>query len=184
MSPRKVRLSAAISLDGLIAGPNGEYDWIPDDPEIDMMALFKDFDTVLMGRKSYEAAKKQGHLGMYEMPVYVISSSLKPEEHPGVTVARDPAALVRQLRTQPGKDLWLFGGGELFKSFLALDLVDEMDIAVMPVLLGNGIPLLPAGAPTRKLTVLRHRVYPKSGTALFTYRIEQGAGNAATVSGT
>ena len=175
MSIRRERHSVAMSLDGYIAGPNGEYDWIPDDPEMDMPALFKDFDTILMGRKSYEVAKRDGHLGMFELPTIVLSTSLRQEEHAGVTIARDPAETVRQLRSQPGKDLWLFGGGVLFRSFLDLGLVDEMDIAVVPILLGAGLPLLP-GAPTRaKLRLLTHRLYRTSGIAFYTYAVEGAA---------
>jgi dihydrofolate reductase len=172
MSTRRVRLSVAMSLDGFIAGPNGEYDWIPMDPEIDFAELFKDFDTILMGRKSYEIAKRDGHLTMYGLRTFVFSSSLAPAEHPEVTVARDPAETVRQLRAQPGKDLWLWGGGELFRSFMERHLVDQIEVAVVPVLLGAGLPLLPGGALQSKLTLLSHRLYRTTGTVLFTYAVE------------
>jgi len=175
MSLRRVRLSVAMSLDGFIAGPNGEYDWIPEDPEMDMPALFKDFDTVLMGRKSYEMAKRDGHLGMFGLPTIVFSSSLRQEDHAGVTIARDPAETVRELRSQPGKDLWLFGGGELFRSFLDLNLVDEMDVAVIPILLGAGLPLLPGPTTRAKLRLLTHRLYRTSGIAFCTYAVEGAA---------
>ncbi len=175
MTTRRVRLSVAMSLDGFIAGPDGEYDWIPMDPEIDFAELFKDFDTILMGRKSYEVAQRDGHLDMYQLKTYVFSSSLRPEDHPKVTVVRDPAATVRELRTQPGKDLWLFGGGELLRSFMERRLVDQLEIAVVPVLLGAGLPLLPGGPLRTRLTLLSHRVYRTTGTLLYTYAVEGAA---------
>ncbi|MDH5235659.1 MAG: dihydrofolate reductase family protein [Gemmatimonadota bacterium] len=171
---RRVRLSVAMSLDGYIAGPDGEYDWIPEDPGIDMAELFKDFDTILMGRRSYEAVRKQeAGIAMFGMPVVVFSSTLKAEDHPGVTVSRSPEATVRELRAKPGKDLWLFGGGELLRSFLEAGLVDGMDIAVMPILLGRGLPLLPPTGTRVALTLVSHRAYQASGTVLLTYDVRK-----------
>lgn len=170
---RRVRFSAAMSLDGYIAGPNGEFDWIPMDPEIDFAAMFKDFDTILMGRKSYEAAKAQENVGMPGMAAVVFSSTLRQEDCPGVTVARAPAETVRALRAAPGKDLWLFGGGELLRSFLALGLVDQLEIATIPILLGGGLPVLPAPAARASLTLVSHRVYSTTGTAFATYTVSR-----------
>ena len=175
MSTRRVRLSVAMSLDGFIAGPNGEYDWIPMDPEIDFAELFRGFDTVLMGRRSYEAALAQGQVGMPGMRAIVFSRSLRQEDHPGVTISRSPSDTLRELRAVPGKDLWLFGGGELFRSFLGAGLVDQLEIAVVPVLLGAGLPLLPGGALHTRLSLVSHRVYRASGIVLHTYAVD-GAG--------
>lgn len=172
MSTRRVRLSVAMSLDGFIAGPNGEYDWIPMDPEIDFAELFRGFDTVLMGRRSYEAALAQGQVGMPGMRAIVFSRSLRQEEHPGVTISRSPSATLRELRAVPGKDLWLFGGGELFRSFLEAGLVDQLEIAIVPVLLGAGLPLLPGSALHTKLSLVSHRVYEASGIVLHTYAVD------------
>lgn len=171
MSTRRVRLSVAMSLDGFIATPDGGYDWIPMDPEIDFAELFRDFDTVLMGRKSYEAAVAQGQAGMPGMQAIVFSRSLRQEEHPAVRISAAPADEVRRLRSQPGKDLWLFGGGELFRSFLEQRLVDQLEVAVVPVLLGAGLPLLPGGALRSQLTLVSHRLYRTTGTMLFTYSV-------------
>lgn len=175
MSTRRVRLSVAMSLDGYIAGPKGEYDWIPMDPEIDFAEMFGAFDTVLMGRRSYEAAIAQGQVGMPGMRVIVFSRSLRPEDHPGVTISGSPTDAIRELRGVPGKDLWLFGGGELFRSFLDVGLVDQLEIAVVPVLLGAGLPLLPGGAMHTKLSLVSHRVYKTSGIVLHTYSVDSVA---------
>jgi dihydrofolate reductase len=175
MSTRRVRLSVAMSLDGFIAGPNGEYDWIPMDPEIDFAELFREFDTILMGRKSYELARRDGHLGAQGLRTLVFSSSLEPAAHPEVTIVRDPAETVRRLRSEPGKDLWLWGGGELFRSFLERRLVDEIEIAVVPILLGSGLPLLPGGALRTPLVLRSHRLFRATGTVLYRYAVEGAA---------
>jgi dihydrofolate reductase len=167
---RRVRLSVAMSLDGYIAGPNGESDWIVMDPDIDFRALFSGFDTVLMGRKSYAAALQQGSGGgMPGMQAYVFSRTLRQADCPGVIVSDKPAETLAELNAKPGKDIWLFGGGLLFRSFLELGLVDGVEVAIIPVLLGGGLPLLPQPASLAKLKLVKHKVYEKSGTVLLEY---------------
>jgi dihydrofolate reductase len=168
---RRVRYSVAMSLDGYIGGPQGEFDWIPMDPDIDFGALFKPYDTVLMGRKSYEAAQKQGGVGMPGKQVHVFSKTLRQAK--GAIVSADPKATVTGLKKKKGKDIWLFGGGELFRSLLALGLVDEVEVAIIPVLLGRGLPMLPSPAESAKLKVMSHRVYEKTGTVLMRYAVGQ-----------
>jgi dihydrofolate reductase len=161
-----------MSLDGYIAGPNGEFDWIVMDPDIDFQALFAGFDTALMGRKTYEATKQQGGGGgMLGMRVYVFSHTLDPAAHPGVVISNDPKASVEALKTQAGKDIWLFGGGSLFASLLQLGLVDSVEVAIIPVLLGGGVPLLPPPAKLAKLTLVKQRVYEKTGIVLLEYAV-------------
>jgi dihydrofolate reductase len=166
---RRVRLSVAVSVDGYIAGPNGESDWIVMDPDIDFGALMGAFDTVLLGRKTYEAARRQGAGAMPGKQTFVFSRTLRQEECPGETLSSDPAETVTALRRAPGKDLWLFGGGELFRSMLELGLVDAVELAVIPVLLGGGLPLLPQRAKQAGLRLVRHRLYPKTGTLALEY---------------
>jgi len=168
---RRVRYSVAMSLDGYIAGPKGEYDWIPMDPDIDFGALFKDFDTVLMGRKSYEAARKQGGGGMPGMQAYVFSKTLRQTDCPDVIVSNDPKATVSALKRKQGKDIWLFGGGELFRSLLEIGLVDAVEIGLVPVLLGGGLPMLPSPTQSSKLKLTSHRIYAKTGTVLLNYAV-------------
>jgi dihydrofolate reductase len=165
-----------MSLDGYIAGPNGEADWIVHDPDVDFAAMFARFDTLLIGRKTFEAMQKMGG-GGGEMPgvkAFVVSRTMKEASVPGATVAPDARALVTQLKSEPGKDIWLFGGGELFRSLLADGLVDGMDVGVIPVLLGGGVPLLPSGDAGAKLTLRNHRAYPKSGIVGLEYDIVRG----------
>jgi len=169
---RRVQYSVAMSLDGYIADPNGGYDWIVIDPEIDFDAMFKDFDTVLMGRKSYDAAVKQGGYGMPDKKTYVFSRTLRQQDCPEATVSDDLRKTVTALKKEKkGKDIWLFGGGELFRSMLDLGLVDAIEVAVIPVLLGSGLPMLPSPATRAKLKLTKHRVYRKTGTVLLTYAV-------------
>lgn len=169
---RPVRYSVAMSLDGYIADPTGGYDWIVMDPDIDFGALFRNFDTLLMGRKTYEMAREQGGgPAMRGMKSYVFSRTLRQEECPRVTVSADPKETVTALKQQQGKDIWLFGGGGLFQSLLALELVDAVQVAIIPVLLGGGVPVLPSPATRAKLSLTSHRIYEKTGTVLLDYAV-------------
>jgi dihydrofolate reductase len=169
---RRVRYSVAMSLDGYIADPNGGYDWIVIDPDIDFEAMFAGYDAVLMGRKSYIAAKQPGGYGMPGKKAYVFSRTLKQADCPDATVSNDPKQTVTALREMQGKDIWLFGGGELFSSLLELKLVDAIEVAVIPVLLGAGLPLLPKAATRVKLKLTKHRVFEKTGTVLLNYDVK------------
>jgi dihydrofolate reductase len=113
---RRLRYQVATSLDGYLAGPNGEFDWIVMDPDIDFGALFAQFDTVVMGRKTFLATLQQGGDGsMPGLDVVVFSRTLRRDDHPAVRIVNtDPGEEVRQLKARQGKDIWLFGGGELF----------------------------------------------------------------------
>jgi dihydrofolate reductase len=169
---RRVRFSVAMSLDGFIAGPNGESDWIVMDPDLDFTALFEAFDTILLGRKTYEATKQSGGGGATPgMQTYLFSRTLRPEDCPDVILSDDPKTIITELKSSSGKDIWLFGGGSLFRSLLELGLVDSVEVAVMPVLLGEGIPLRPAPANLAQLKLAKHQVYEKTGTVLLEYTI-------------
>lgn len=168
---RRVRYSVAMSLDGFIAGPKGESDWIVMDPEIDFKSLMGSFDTILMGRHTFEAARKMGGGGgMPGMSAYVISRTLSQKDCKGATVSADPKATIAETRAKPGKDIWLFGGGGLFRSLLDLRLVDAVEVSVIPVVLGSGTPLLPEGK-RHKLKLERQRVYAKTGTLGLEYSL-------------
>ena len=179
-----MRYGVAVSLDGFIAGPKGDYDWIVMDPAIDFAAMYKEFDTAVMGRKTYEVitAMGGGHgavTGMDETVVF--SRTLRPATHPGVRITReDPRKVVTALKAKPGKDIWLFGGGILFRYLLKAGLVDSVEVAVIPVLLGDGIPLLPPGGRT-KLVLADLKRLPASGIVALSYAIPGGMGPAPRI---
>jgi dihydrofolate reductase len=168
---RRIRYSVAMSLDGFIAGPNGESDWIVMDPEIDFHALMGEFDAILLGRGTYEATRRMGGGGMHGMTTYVCSKTLRQEECPGTTLVASPEEMLPAIKSLPGKDIWLFGGGSLFGSLLELGLVDTVETAIIPVLLGDGIPLLPHSAGRAKLRLTKSRVYDKTGTTALAYEV-------------
>ena len=169
---RRIRYAVAMSLDGYIAGPEGEADWIIMDPEIDFGAMFERFDTFLIGRRTFEPmarAKKDKTPGV---KTFVFSRTLRQEDYPGVTIVAEAVEeTVAALRAEPGKDIWLFGGGSLFRSLLEAGLVDTVEVAIMPVLLGEGIALLPPPARQTKLKLTGHRVY-KTGIVSLEYSVQ------------
>jgi dihydrofolate reductase len=171
-----------MSLDGYIAGPNGEYDWIVMDPDIDFRALFGRFDTLLIGRRTYEMMQGQGGGGgMKGMKSFVFSRTLRPADHPKVTIVRkNIEGVLPELRKQPGKDIWLFGGGSLFRSLLDLRQVDVISVAVVPHLLGGGIPFLEHPARQARLKLTDSHVYPKTGTVLLEYAVNYAGPKAKT----
>ena len=179
---RRLRYQVAVSLDGFIAGPNGDFDWIVMDPSIDFAALFSEFDTAVMGRKTYEVMKAQGGDGaMPGMEIVVFSRTLPATATPGVRVVNDdPGKVVAALKAKRGRDIWLYGGGELFRSLLDAGLVDTVEVAVIPVLLGAGIPLLPPGTAT-KLVLADTKVLPASGIVALAYTVPGSVGAAPRI---
>jgi dihydrofolate reductase len=182
MMSRRLRYQVAVSLDGFIAGPNGEYDWIVMDPAIDFAALFKEFDTAVMGRKTYEVVTAQGgHGAMPGLDVVVFSRTLPAAAHRGVRISNDdPGEVVSALKAKPGRDIWLYGGGALFRSLLDAGLVDTVEVAVIPVLLGAGVPLLPPGAATT-LVLADQKTLPLSGIVALSYSVPGGVGPAPRI---
>ena len=168
---RRVWYSVAMSLDGFIANRNGEVDWIVVDPDIDFQSLFSKFDTVLMGRKTYEESRRLGGAdgGMPGLSAYVISRTLAAEDCPGATLIDTPRETLAALKQQPGKEIWLMGGGLLFRALLEMGLVDRVEVAILPILLGGGVPMLPHRADSSRLQLVNHTVYPKTGTVLLEY---------------
>lgn len=168
---RRIRYLVASSLDGYIAGANGEADWITIDPEIDFGAMFAQFDTMVMGRGTYQAMTGEENPPVPSMKTYVVSRTLRQEDHPKVTILSDPRETLIALREGSGKDIFLFGGGSLFRSAAELGLVDTVEVAIIPILLGGGIPLLLPPTDKIPLKLSGHRLYEKSGIMLLEYEI-------------
>jgi len=173
-SMRTLRYSVAASLDGFIAGPNGEYDWIPIDPEIDFEAMYAGFGGLVMGRKSYEVFVSTGGAPGPALPTYVYSRTLPEGERDGVTFARDAVSHVRSLKAaSEGKPLWLWGGGNLCRELAAAGLLDGIDVAIVPVVLGNGLPMMATPGPQLSLKLRTHRLYPQTGTLFLQYDVTE-----------
>jgi dihydrofolate reductase len=171
---RRVRYVVAMSLDGYIAGPNGEADWIIIDPEIDFRALFEQFDAFLLGRRTFEAIGGARGAGRQGAETIVFSRTMRQEGYPNLTiVSENPEQALVNLRSMPGKDIWLFGGGLLFRSLLEARLVDAVEVTVIPVLLGEGIPLLPPSPSSErfKLKLTGSRTF-ETGIVSLEYTVE------------
>jgi len=171
--PRKVILGYGITIDGYISRRNGALDFlvIDNDGEKVMADFFAKIDTTIMGRKTAAGHLKQSGSG--EMPStpgitnYVISRRWKPGKRAGfVVVGGSLKSFVRKLKRLPGKDIYLGGGGELVRSFLQEDLVDELFIGVGPILLGDGIPGFPGKFPQRGFKLTECTPYPNGSVAL------------------
>jgi dihydrofolate reductase len=169
---RNVVLGVGISVDGYIARPKGAVDFLFMPKDYSMADFFATIDTAIMGRKTFDAALQMsgGSLGSSTMATYVFSNSKPPGERDGlVFVNESPATFIHQLRKRPGKDIWLMGGGELARTFLNADLVDRLYLGVVPVLLGEGIPLFPSGFPQRDFTLIENKTYSR-GLISLTYK--------------
>lgn len=159
---RKLRYNVAMSLDGFIAGHGGEYDWIVQDPTIDFAALFAEFDTAIMGRKTFLANLAHWPDGMMPgMDVVAVSGTLTAAAFPKVRIIRERIPEeVAALRAAPGKDIWLFGGGMLFRTLPDAGLVDGVEVAIIPLLLGGGIPVIPPGPRSPVMRLLSSKALP------------------------
>jgi dihydrofolate reductase len=171
--PRKVILGFGISLDGYIARRNGAMDFLVLDKEGEalMMDFFAKIDTTIMGRKTAAAAAEMRKSGeIPEMPGisnYVFSRRWKPGKRDGFEVVTGSlTAFVKKLKRRPGKDIYLAGGGELCRSFLQEDLIDELFIGVGPILLGDGIPGFPRKFPQRDFKLTECKSYANGSVGL------------------
>ena len=169
---RNVVLGLGISLDGYIARADGAVDFLFMPKDYSMAPFFATIDTYIMGRKTLDAAlQMSGGSYKWDMPTYVFSRTLPPGKRDGLEfVNRSPASLVAKLRRRPGKDIWMMGGGELAREFLRADLIDELHLGIVPTLLGEGIPLFPAGFPQRNFKLVENRTYSK-GLVVLKYQV-------------
>lgn len=172
---RSVTYLAAASLDGFIAGPEGQVDWLFTDDDYGLSSFVAGIDTVLVGRGTYDFMVGQGFPSYPGMRNLVFSSTLRQEDHPEVeVVAEDPVPFVRALKAEPGSGIWLVGGGVLFRHLLAADLVDEVVASLHPILLGGGIPLLPAHDGMTRLRLVDVRPYD-TGLVTLSYEVDRSA---------
>ena len=169
---RKIILNLAVTLDGFIEGPNGEYDWCFTDQDYGMKQFFEEVDTVIYGRKSYElVTSMEGGLDQFpKMKNYVFSKTLQTAPPEATLVNGDPKTFVASIRNDPGKDIWLFGGSALTASLLNAGLVDELWLSVHPILLGAGKPLFTGVEGRVPLQLMETKTYD-SGLVSLKYKL-------------
>jgi dihydrofolate reductase len=170
---RKIILGLAVSLDSFIEGPNGEYDWCFTDQDYGMSDFFKRVDAVFMGRKSYELTQnvKESSSWMPPMKTYVFSNTLTAAEEGVTLVSGDIEKHITAIKKEAGKDIWLFGGAKLTSALMNLKLVDELWLAVHPLILGNGKPLFKDIGSRIKLNLVDTKTY-STGLISLTYTLQ------------
>ncbi len=157
---RHVLYSLACSLDGYIARLDHSVDWLLDDQDYGLKEFYASVDTALIGRKTHDFMVKHGQPAMPGIANYVFSRNPAPPQYESVQwVSGEPEALVKRLKEQPGKSIWLVGGSDLARSFFEARLVDEVSLTIMPVLLGNGIPLFSPVSVETKLQLIEEKRY-------------------------
>jgi dihydrofolate reductase len=165
---RKIILNLAVSLDGFIEGPNGEFDWCFDDQDYGLEAFFNSIDTIFMGRKSYELVKRMGDDHYKDKKIYVFSRTLKEVASSEELVAENLEEQVKQIKQSAGKNIWLFGGASLISSFINSHLIDEYMLSVHPIILGGGKPLF-IDVKDRTLLKLQEAIPYSSGLVQLIY---------------
>jgi dihydrofolate reductase len=175
---RKIILGFGLSIDGYIARRNGALDYLTIDKEGEalMADFFSKIDTTIMGRKTAAATaamRKSGEIpDMPGMSAYVFSRRWKPGKRDGFEVVNGSlTAFVKKLKRTPGKDIYLGGGGQLCRSFLQEDLVDELYLGLGPILLGDGIPAFPPKFPQRNFKLTECKSYANGSVGLRYERI-------------
>ena len=167
---RRVRYGVGMSLDGFIADHRDGTSWMTGDPAYDSRPFFASIDTVLVGRRSYEVMLRHRTRSYPGLRTYVFSRTLRAMDHPEVTMVGDGVATVAELRAADGKDIWLSGGGDLFRSLLEAGLVDTIELGVCPILLGQGRPFLPTTPRSHPLRLTHQQAFP-SGLLVLHYDV-------------
>jgi dihydrofolate reductase len=176
---RKVTYGGAISLDGYLAGPNEEIDWLRYSDEVAeiMKESFRGVDTMLMGRKTFDFAQTMGGgPPMKGVTTYVFSRTMTemPEGADGELISEDVADFVRRIKSEKGGDILVMGGGELGTSLIDAGLVDEIGFSIQPVLLGGGIPAFRELSRRVELELVETRAI-KPGCVLVRYAVTKGS---------
>ncbi|ANE45833.1 hypothetical protein SY83_05420 [Paenibacillus swuensis] len=176
---RRIILDLAVTLDGFIEGKNGEIDWCILDPEMGFDEFLGSIDTILYGRKSYDLwgqytpetndADAEFWKQVHNKDKYVFSKT-QHKTNPNATYINDHIAEeVAKLKSEPGKDIWLYGGASLITTFMDLGLIDEFRLSVHPVILGEGKPLFSDIKMRVELQLVETKPY-SSGVVQLIYR--------------
>ncbi|MEO6681254.1 MAG: dihydrofolate reductase family protein [Ginsengibacter sp.] len=172
---RKVILGVAVSLDSFIEGPKGEYDWCFTDQDYGLSNFFKRVDTAFIGRKTYEmtlSMNDSNNIGFPKLKKYIFSTTLDKVKEGATLIKGDIKNEVEKIKNEKGKDIWLFGCAGLTTSLLNLGLVDELSLAVHPILLGSGKPLFSNIKDRIKLILVDTKTYT-TGLVSLTYNVGQ-----------
>lgn len=171
---RLVTFGVANSLDNFIARPDGAVDWLVWDKEVAAISkeFWKTIDTVVMGRKTYEVAARSGSGAYPGVRNYVFSRTLKqPHSKKVEVISQDAVEFLRHLKTEPGKDICVMGGGELASSLFQSRLIDQVGLNIQPLLLGYGIPLFYKMRQQIDLELLECKALKNGGLFVF-YRVK------------
>jgi len=176
---RKLILGLAVTLDGYIEGPNGEYDWCFTDQDYGLNEFFTRIDAMFIGRKSYEIAQQYADSnngetipGIPAMTEYVFSNTLKTVKEGAILISGDGITEAQKIKQQPGKDIWLYGGAELSDALMKEGLVDELWLSVHHILLGSGKALFSKQNSRTKLSLLESKTY-ETGLVSLRYSINK-----------
>lgn len=184
---RKIILNLAITFDGMIEGPNGELDWIVKDEAIDfgdiLHEILSDKDIIFYGRVAYEKfgnqqadenaslKMKEAYDSLNNKVKYVFSKTLNDDRSGAIFINSDIEHKVLELKKQAGKDIWLYGGAKIATTFFNLNLIDEIRLAIHPVILGSGLFLFENIDQKKKLVLLESKAH-KSGVTLVKYQVK------------
>jgi dihydrofolate reductase len=188
---RQIILNLAITFDGMIEGPNGELDWIVKDEETDfgdiLNEILSDKDVIFYGRIAYEKfgntrpetnasqKVKDAYNSMNSKTKYVFSKTMKNDKYGATIINSDIKKRVLEIKHQPGKNIWLYGGAKIATTFFNLDLIDELRLAIHPVVLGKGKALFENIEKKNDLVLLETKDY-KSGVMLVKYKVKRNNG--------
>lgn len=168
-------MGLAVSLDGFIEGPNGEFDWCFTDQDYGMSGFFKRIDSIFIGRKSYEVTQAMGEAatsGFPKLNEYVFSTTLDSVKKGVFLIKENVKEEIEKIRKKRGKDIWLFGGASLITSLLKLELVDELWLSVHPIILGEGKPLFSNITERIHLKLVNCQTY-STGLVSLTYHLDK-----------
>lgn len=172
-------LDLAVTLDGFIEGPNGEFDWCIMDDDMNFDGFLSGIDTIFYGRVSYDAwgnfqpaddaspSEKKLWQAVHSKKKIVFSSQTKQDDN-ATFINADIANKVAEIKAGEGKDIWLYGGARLIRTFIDLDLIDIYRLGVHPVALGSGKPLFENLHQRINLKLIKTDVF-RSGVVLLTY---------------
>lgn len=169
---RKIVLNVAVSLDGFIEGPKGEFDWCFADQDYGMTAFMNRIDTIFFGRRSYELMVRMEKIPYPDKIKYVFSRTRESFEGRVKVIGQDMKDSVKDILRRKGKDIWLFGGVDLFHSMLCAGLVDELQLSVHPIMLGSGKSLFGGMKERIHLKLLDAKEYSSGLVQLF-YEVAQ-----------